>query len=86
VNTVAKGSLACALARAAAGCGFKGQLTMPEKSTSVVIRGPQGSAPTTAPTPSAPAPATPAEGAAQPTEDTMPPPPLPGSNPGSRGD
>ena len=81
-----------ALALAAAACGLKGPLEMPEKSKNVVIRGPQtpaGAATTPAPatetTPPAQAPAAPTAPAkpATPPDDRMPPPPLPGGNPGS---
>ena len=33
---------ACAVAVLGAGCGLKGPLTMPERSSNVVIRGPSG--------------------------------------------
>ena len=79
-------------ALAAAGCGIKGPLTLPEKSENVVIRAPAGSASTTqvpaagaATTPSAGTPATEetTQKPAQPKPDRMPPPPLPSSNSGT---
>ncbi len=86
------------LAATLVGCGLKGPLTLPEKSTNVVIRGPGGTpaeggarAPgeaTAAPeTPVAPAPkpAVPASRPASPADDHMPPPPLPGGTPGGPG-
>ena len=75
-------------ALAATGCGLKGALTMPSKSDEVVIRAPGQAGTATDETTAAP-PATPAE----PTEATpakkprrderIPPPPLPGGNPGT---
>jgi len=74
---------------AVAGCGLKGALTMPSKSEEVVIRKPAQAAPvegeTTATTPSAtPAEPTQAAPAKKPPRDNrLPPPPLPGGNPGT---
>jgi hypothetical protein len=102
---------ACAAVALVAGCGLKGPLTMPERSSNVVIRGPSGevvSGPATpgatsasgatdtgaaaaAPptdsatpvTPTSPVPSATKKPATDP--DRMPPPPLPGGNPGSPG-
>ncbi|MGI9245332.1 MAG: LPS translocon maturation chaperone LptM [Steroidobacteraceae bacterium] len=87
-------ALLCVLA----GCGLKGPLTMPAKSTNVVIRGPGGEAVTAGeaagPTPATetgPPAAAPGAGRTgtvpQPVDDLdhPPPPPLPGSNPGAHG-
>ena len=87
-------ALACLLT----GCGLKGALELPQRSTNVVIRGPGepsaqgGENSETATTPSAatPTPETtpnptqpkPATPPA-PRDDRMPPPPLPDGNPGS---
>jgi len=75
-----------------AGCGLKGSLELPERSTNIVIRGPgeapgseatPGTTPGAAtPTPGTPAPK-PAPKPAQPREERLPPPPLPDGNPGS---
>ena len=73
-------------------CGLKGPLELPERSTNIVIRGPgQAPAPesgtetgepagTTPPTTATPTPAT---KPAQPKDERLPPPQLPGGNPGS---
>lgn len=94
VRLVAAGTLVLA----ATACGLKAPLEMPEKSTNVVIRGPQAPAGTTttpapttpgettqqaAPPAQAPAAPAPATKPAAPPDDRMPPPPLPGGNPGS---
>jgi hypothetical protein len=75
--------LLAALALAATGCGLKGPLALPEKSTHVVIRGPQAPAGTPAPATGPAAPATTPAKPAVPPDDRMPPPPLPGGSPGS---
>lgn len=95
---------ACAAVVLGAGCGLKGPLTMPERSSNVVIRGPSGEvvggpastgatgttgatdsgAAATAPgTATSPVPSATKKPATDP--DRMPPPPLPGGNPGSPG-
>jgi predicted small lipoprotein YifL len=73
---------------AATGCGLKGALTMPSKSEEVVIRKPAQAAPaegeTTATPPAAPAEPTQEAPAKKPSRDNrIPPPPLPGGNPGT---
>jgi predicted small lipoprotein YifL len=75
-------------ALAAAGCGIKGPLTMPEPSENVVIR--PGGTPATTEGTAAPATGTatteetaPAPQPAKPKPDRPPPPPLPSSNPGT---
>ena len=76
------------MSMAASGCGLKGALTMPSKSDEVVIRKPTQAAPvegeiTTTPpaTPAEPTQETPAK---KPVRDNrIPPPPLPGGNPGT---
>ena len=60
---------------AVTGCGLKGALSMPSKSEEVVIRAPAGAAPAE-PTEEAPAKKPPKDG-------RIPPPPLPGGNPGT---
>jgi predicted small lipoprotein YifL len=85
------GTLAAVLlaSLAATGCGLKGALTMPSKSDEVVIRAPAQAAPAdgaTTATPPATAPAEPAKEAPAkkpPKDDRVPPPPLPGGNPGT---
>ena len=72
---------------AATGCGLKGALTLPSKSEEVVIRTPSQVAPTdgAATTPSA-TPAEPTQAAPAkkpPRDERIPPPPLPGGNPGT---
>lgn len=71
------------LAAGAAGCGLKGPLELPEKSTNIVIRGPEQ--PPTEPAPTPAQPPEPAERSTPkaPADDRLPPPPLPGGNPGS---
>lgn len=72
-----------------AACGLKGPLELPERSSSIVIRGPgeatapEAEAPAgTTSTPGTPArPGTPAK--PPPKEERLPPPPLPDGNPGS---
>ena len=95
VRRIAMGAAVAAASSLVAGCGLKGPLTMPEQSTNVVIRGPgaqgasgSGSSDTAAPTTAQPAPGStpgettkPAKG--KPAEERLPPPPLPGGNPGS---
>ena len=80
------------LALAAAGCGIKGPLTLPEKSENVVIRAPAGSVgstqvpvegASTTPSPETPATEETTRKPAKPKPDLMPPPPLPSSNPGT---
>ena len=61
---------------AVSGCGLKGALTMPSKSDEVVIRAPSQAAPAE-PAQEAPAAKKP------PKDDRIPPPPLPGGNPGT---
>jgi predicted small lipoprotein YifL len=62
-------------AMAATGCGLKGALSLPSKSEDVVIRAPaQG-------TPEEPAQEAPAK--KPPKDERIPPPPLPGGNPGT---
>jgi predicted small lipoprotein YifL len=82
--------LAFALAAfAAAGCGIKGPLTLPEEAENIVIRAPGAPAPAEgSATEPAAAPATTEESAtaqppAKPKPDRPPPPPLPSSNPGT---
>ena len=75
-------------ALATTGCGLKGALTMPSKSEEVVIRAPgAATAPTdetTATPPAAPAEPTQETPAKKPRRDErIPPPPLPGGNPGT---
>lgn len=77
------------LAMAASGCGLKGALTMPSQSEEIVIRPAAGTG-TESAAPAAPAgdtaapPATPpAEKKITPKDDRLPPPPLPGGNPGT---
>jgi predicted small lipoprotein YifL len=79
-------------ALAASGCGLKGALTMPPKSDQVVIRTPGQAAtdqavPTEGQTTTVPAPAEDTEKAKQvptkPKDERIPPPPLPGGNPGT---
>jgi predicted small lipoprotein YifL len=76
----------------ASGCGLKGSLELPARSSNVVIRGPGSPAtdpgtaaptepPSTTGTPEAPAGA-PATGAPK-DDERLPPPPLPGGNSGS---
>lgn len=70
-------ALAAALlaSMAVTGCGLKGALTMPSKSEEVVIRAPAEAAPAE-PTQEAPV--------KKPAKDErIPPPPLPGGNPGT---
>ena len=85
MNAPLRSTVAC-LAVLLAGCGLKGALELPPKSTNVVIRGPQGP---TAPAPGEAAPtgapaATPGETPAAPAgdEERQPPPALPEGNPG----
>ena len=70
-------ALAAALlaSMAVTGCGLKGALTMPSKSEEVVIRAPAEAAPAE-PTQEAPA-------KKPPKDERIPPPPLPGGNPGT---
>ncbi|HET9695013.1 MAG TPA: hypothetical protein VFP48_11565 [Steroidobacteraceae bacterium] len=77
------------LAVGATGCGLKGSLEMPEKSSNVVIRGPQqapagaGAAAPAEASPGTTQPAQPTPATAVPKDDRLPPPPLPEGNPGS---
>jgi hypothetical protein len=80
------------VALAASGCGLKGALTMPSKSDEVVIRKPGATTPATGETTATPPSANPTaptgpteEGATRkpPRDDRIPPPPLPGGNPGT---
>jgi len=75
------------VAVAASGCGLKGALTLPSKSDKVVIRAPGQTAPAEGETTAAPPATTPAEPAqetpARPRDERIPPPPLPGSKPGT---
>jgi hypothetical protein len=77
------------LALTASGCGLKGALTMPSQSEEIVIRpaagtGTEGAAPATpAGDTAAPPAAPPAEKKITPKDDRLPPPPLPGGNPGT---
>ena len=75
-------AVAAVLALVVVGCGLKGPLTMPEPSTNIVIRGPDGKPiePAAPAAPTAPAPSKPA-----PADETLPPPPLPGRHPGAHG-
>ena len=57
---------------AATGCGLKGALTLPSKSDEVVIRTPGQTAPVEGEPPATPR-----------KDDRIPPPPLPGGNPGT---
>jgi hypothetical protein len=75
-----------------AGCGLKGPLAMPERSSNVVIRGPSGevvggpAAPEAGGTPAGettPPTGDTAPATKKPAYDRMPPPPLPGGNRGS---
>jgi len=70
-------ALAAALlaSMAVTGCGLKGALSMPSKSEEVVIRAPAEAAPAE-PTQEAPA-------KKPPKDERIPPPPLPGGNPGT---
>jgi len=90
----AAGALATILlaAMAASGCGLKGPLTLPPKSDEVVIRTPGQTAtdqagPAEGQTTTVPAPAEDTEKAprapAKPRDERIPPPPLPGGNPGT---
>ncbi len=71
----------------ATGCGLKGALTMPSKSDEVVIRAPGEVTPAEGATTTPPAaPAEPTRGAPAkkpPRDERIPPPPLPGGNPGT---
>jgi predicted small lipoprotein YifL len=71
-------ALLALLAVVTTGCGLKGPLTLPSKSDDIVIRGPGQATTEPATTPST-TPATPA----RPPEERLPPPPLPGGNPGA---
>jgi predicted small lipoprotein YifL len=82
---------ACALTLAASGCGLKGALSMPSQSEEIVIRPAAGTSAEGA-VPAAPAPAgdtaappvtPPAEKKITPKDERLPPPPLPGGNPGT---
>ena len=90
----ASGALAVMVlaALAASGCGLKGALTMPPKSDEVVIRAPGQAAtdqavPAEGQTTTVPAPAEETEKTKQapskPKDERIPPPPLPGGNPGT---
>lgn len=90
----AAGPLATILlaAMAASGCGLKGPLILPPKSDEVVIRAPGQAAtdqavPTEGQTTTVPAPAEETEKAppapARTKDERIPPPPLPGGNPGT---
>ena len=61
---------------AVTGCGLKGALSMPSKSEEVVIRAPAQEAAPAEPTQEAPA-------KNPPKDERIPPPPLPGGNPGT---
>jgi predicted small lipoprotein YifL len=81
-------ALAAALlvSMAATGCGLKGALTMPSKSDEVVIRESGQAAPADGSTTATPSPAEPTQDAPakKPARDNrIPPPPLPGGNPGT---
>ena len=68
---------------AASGCGLKGALTLPSKSDEVVIRAPGQTVPAEGATTTTP-PAEPVkEAPARPRVERIPPPPLPGGNPGT---
>lgn len=95
-RTLLRALTALALTSTLAGCGLKGALTMPSRSEEIVIRPASGAtAPDSAPaTPGAEAPASatpqtekptekPAEKKVAPQDDRLPPPPLPGGNPGT---
>ena len=85
---------AVCLTLAASGCGLKGALTLPSQSEEIVIRPASGTpadgtAPanpadaTSAPQPEDEATGKPAEKKITPREERLPPPPLPGGNPGT---
>jgi predicted small lipoprotein YifL len=80
---------ACTLALAVSGCGLKGALTMPSQSDEIVIRpasgtGTEATPPATPEDDTAAPPATPpAEKKITPKDERLPPPPLPGGNPGT---
>ncbi|MDH4104927.1 MAG: hypothetical protein OEW50_04065 [Gammaproteobacteria bacterium] len=77
------------LTLAASGCGLKSSLTMPSQSEEIVIRpaagtGAEGAAPAAPAGETAAPPATPpAEKKITPKNERLPPPPLPGGNPGT---
>lgn len=71
------------LTLAASGCGLKGALTMPSQSEEIVIRPAPGASAAPEEGQPAGAPAKPAEQKITPPEDRLPPPPLPGGNPGT---
>jgi predicted small lipoprotein YifL len=82
-------AVAFALTLAASGCGLKGALTMPSQSEEIVIRPATGTT-TGSAAPAAPEGATmtppvtpPTEKKITPKDDRLPPPPLPGGNPGT---
>jgi hypothetical protein len=72
---------------AASGCGLKGALTLPSKSDEVVIRAAGETAPVEGETTAMPPAAAPAkpneESPPKPKDGRIPPPPLPGGNPGT---
>lgn len=78
-----------ALMLAMSGCGLKGALTMPSQSEEIVIRPAAGTAEAsssaeTGEGAASPAPATPpATRKVAPADERLPPPPLPGANPGT---
>jgi predicted small lipoprotein YifL len=80
---------AFALTLVVSGCGLKGALTMPSQSEEIVIRpaagtATEGAAPVTPEGATTTPPATPpAEKKITPKDDRLPPPPLPGGNPGT---
>lgn len=65
-----------------AACGLKAALELPERTGNVVIRGPGTAGTTAAPPSTSPGPA-PASVPADEDPDRLPPPPLPGGNPGT---
>ncbi len=75
-------AVAAMLALVAAGCGLKGPLAMPERSTNIVIRGADGK-PVDSAAPAAPT--VPAPPKTAPADEPLPPPPLPGRPPGAHG-
>jgi predicted small lipoprotein YifL len=79
---LAAAASALCLALAATGCGLKGALTMPSQSEEIVIR-PAGATTEGAATAPAPQDAGKKEKKVTPQDERLPPPPLPGGNPGT---
>ena len=83
-----RATIALALALGVSGCGLKGALTMPSQSEEIVIRPaptatPEGEAPGASAGEAAGTPEQPAEKKLTPRDERLPPPPLPGGNPGT---